>query len=250
MEFEKKKIALLEYDLLSSFTHIFQGTFLRHGGTSEKNFLSLNVSDQVGDNIDCVKRNREIIKNEIGSSKLVIAKQVHGKKVFKVTNDNYLKIPEADALYTKEKDLALVATHADCQVAIFYDPKNDIVAVAHAGWKGLVQNIYKEVMETLVKNEKANASDICVCISPSIGPCHAEFVNYKTELPKEFWGYKTDNDHFNLFEIAKSQLMDCGIKDKNIEISKTCTFCDAENYFSYRRDKITGRHATVVCIKK
>ena len=250
MEFEKNKLQWLSFDMLEKYSNLVGGVFLRHGGTSTGSFSCLNMSEAVGDHPDCVKVNRFLIQKQIGVDHLVFAKMTHGNDIIEVTRNNFHMLPPADGLITKEKNLGLAITHADCQAAIFYDPENEIVALAHAGWRGLVSEIYRSMVVSL-KKMGAKEENIKVCISPSLGPDHAEFKNYKEEFPKFFWSFKGDKPfHFNLFEIAKAQLLDAGIKDKNIEIVQTCTYSNPKDYFSYRREKVTGRNATVIAITK
>ena len=248
MEFEKNRLEWLEFDLLSEHPSLFAGTFLRHGGTSIGNYVSLNTSNNIGDHPDSVKVNREMIRQTIEIPRLSFLNQVHGNEVVEITHDNFQKVFEADAFFTKEKGIALNITHADCQAAVFYDKENDIIAAVHAGWRGLVKNIYKSLVEYLVQNENTKPENLIACISPSLGPQHAEFKNYKEEFPKEYWDYQKDK-HFDLWAIAKAQLREVGLQDENIEITEVCTYSNPKDYFSYRRDKITGRHATVIANK-
>ncbi len=250
MDMEKKKLEWLEYDSLEDHPNIIGRTYLRHGGTSAGAFATLNVSDAVGDHPDCVKVNRSLIQKSVEVNHLVFAKQQHGDKIIQVTLNNYSKIPEGDGIYTKEKDLGLVVTHADCQAAIFYDPVKQIIGAVHAGWRGLMlMDVYKNMVDAFV-NEGAHLEDIIVCVSPSLGPDKAEFKNYKTEIPKEFWNFQSKPSYFNLWDIARYRLTESGIHESNIELIETCTFSNPKDYFSYRREKISGRHGTVIAIKK
>lgn len=249
MDFERGKLEWLEFDLLKEQPSVLHGVFLRHGGTSEGAYKSLNASDMIGDNPECVKANRELIREQLGVSHITFARQKHGSKIVRVNEDNYKSSPEADCLFTKEPNLGLAMTHADCQAAIFYDPENEVVGVVHAGWKGNVQNIYAEMVRTLHEEEATKPENLIVCISPCLGPDHAEFKNYKQEFPEDFWSYQVQPNHFNLWDIARKQLTACGVDEKNIEIEETCTYCSSKDYYSFRREKMTGRHATVVSLK-
>lgn len=250
MQFEKQKLEWLEYDLLKDHPDIVGRTFLRHGGTSLGAFASLNMSEAVGDHPDCVKVNRSLMQKSIDVDHLVFAKQNHGNAVFEVTLSNSSKLPLADAVYTKEKNLGLVITHADCQGAVFYDPVLKMIGALHAGWRGLmIGDIYKSLVDAFLR-EGSKPENILVCISPSLGPEHAEFKNYKTEIPKDFWNFQKKSFYFDLWEIARFCLTRAGVHDKNIELVNTCTFSNPKDYYSYRRDKITGRHGTVIAIKK
>ncbi|MBI5272413.1 MAG: peptidoglycan editing factor PgeF [Chlamydiia bacterium] len=249
MEFENHKPEWLEFELLESFPHIAHGVFLRHGGTSQGSFASLNVSDAVGDHPDTVKVNREVVRKSINLPKIVYAHQNHGSNVHRITSKNIDKTPQADALFTTEKNVGLAVTHADCQAAIFYDPVHEAVGVAHAGWKGSAQNVYARLIEAMHREIGTQAHNLLVCISPSLGPDHAEFKNYKQEIPQELWNFQTKPTYFDFWGVSQKQLCSCGVLEKNIEISGLCTVCNQKDYFSYRGSKQTGRNATVVGLK-
>lgn len=248
MENQKDRIQWLEFDQLKPYSHVVHGVLMRHGGVSEEPYASLNVSNDVGDHADSVKINRERICSAFQIPSIVFAHQGHGKEVVQITREQSAKIPQCDALFTAEKNIALGITHADCQAAIFYDPKHDAVGVAHAGWRGSVQNVYANLIEQMKNRIGTKSNELLVSISPSLGPCHAEFVNYKQELPQEFWPFQVKPHYFDFWAISKMQLMKSGVVEKNIEIAKVCTYC-SKDYYSHRRDHKTGRNTTIVVLK-
>lgn len=249
MESDKAKMEWLEFDLLEPYTHVVHGVFLRHGGMSKGAFSSLNMSADAGDHPDSCKSNRELAREALSVPKLIFPHQTHGTAAIRITPKNIDKVIQADALYTTEKNIALGITHADCQAAIFYDPVHEAIAVVHAGWRGLAQNVYARTLEAMQRDIGTQPQNLIVCVAPSLGPDHAEFKNYKQEFPQEFWGSQVKPNYFNLWDIARKQLNALGILDKNIEISEICTYCNPKEYFSYRRDKETGRHGTIVALK-
>lgn len=249
MEFDKAKMEWLEFDLLESYPHVVHAVFLRHGGVSKGPCGSLNLGNGTSDAAENVVANRELVRKAINMPKLLFPHQTHGMNVERITAKNMDKVPHADALFTTEKNLGLGVTHADCQAAIFYDPVHEAVAVAHAGWRGMAQNIYARVLEAMHRDIGTQPQNVIVCVSPSLGPDHAEYKNYKQEIPQEFWSFQIKPNYFDFWAIAKKQLSTLGILDKNIEITATCTHCNAKDYFSHRREKDTGRHGTVVALK-
>lgn len=249
MEYDKAKMEWLEFDLLESYPHVVHGVFLRHGGTSKGHCATLNLGVGTSDNPESVKMNRELVRKAIQMPVLVFPHQTHGTNVQRVTAKNLDKLQQADALFTTEKNIALAVAHADCQAAIFYDPVHEAVAVAHCGWRGSVQNIYGQVVAAMHRDIGTQPQNLIVCISPSLGPDHAEFKNYKQELPQDFWPFQVKPTYFDFWAISRKQLAALGVLDKNIEIVETCTHCHPKEYFSHRRDKDTGRHATVVALK-
>lgn len=239
----------LEFDLLEPFPHVVHGVFSRHGGVSKVPFATLNLSKDVGDHPDHVKMNRALVSKALELPKIVYAQLAHGTNVHRITGKNADKISTADALFTTEKNLGLAVTHADCQAAIFYDPVHEAVAVSHCGWKGTVQNIYSRVVSAMHQDIGTQAHNLIVCISPSLGPDHAEYKNYKQEIPQELWPFQKKPHYFDFWAISRKQLTACGISEKNIEISELCTVCNQSDYFSYRADKKTGRNVTIAGLK-
>jgi polyphenol oxidase len=250
MEFEKRKIEWIEYDILEDHPILDIRTFLRHGGVSEKKFSSLNVSDKIGDHLDNVKMNRELIREILKTPKLVFANQTHSDMVLLVTKENADKSFNCDALVTNEKNIALAITHADCQALMLFDPEYKVIAAVHAGWRGLCLNIYQKTVSFMVNNFNTRPSNIIACMSPSLCLKHSEFKNYKKEFPKELWSYQKDRFHFDLRQIGVDQLMSAGIKNKNIELANDCSFCNEKDFYSHRREKETGRNCTVICLKE
>lgn len=245
MEYDSKKLEWLEYDILSKFDEFIHATFTRHGGISQEPFNTLNLSISCSDVRDHVLINREAARRELKLSRICYAKQEHGKKVTRVTLQNLSEIPASDALITNLKDVGLAMTHADCQAAIFLDPITESFGVVHAGWRGLAQNIYLETVSSFQKEFGTDPSNLYVAISPALCSQHAEFINFKTEWPKEYWNYQVKPQCFDLREIAKNQLLDAKIPESHIEISDICTFENERDYFSYRRNKKTGRNGTI-----
>lgn len=249
MQSEKAKLEWIEYELLEEYPHVVHGAFTRHGGVSEGHFGTLNLGEGTSDKPERVKFNRELVRKMFDLKHLVFPHEVHGTIVHRVTTKNLDKIPQCDALFTTEKEIGIGVTHADCQGVIFYDQVHEAIAVAHCGWRGSAQNIYARVVDTMNREIGTQAHNLIVCVSPSLGPDHAEFKNYKQELPQEFWEYQIKPNYFDFWGITKMQLDACGIPEKNIEMAQTCTFCSDKDYFSYRREKDTGRNATVVALK-
>lgn len=244
---EKHGVVWLEFEHLSREKGLKHAIFLRKGGVSKGPFESLNTSALVGDTPEQVKENLDIMAKTLEVGPITFCSQVHGKTIQIVTQP-LIEEKEGDALITATSKVAIGCRHADCQPAIFYDPSKQVVATVHAGWKGNVINIYQEVLDQLASNFKTQAKDLLVGIGPSLGPCHAEFIHYKKEFPEAFWKFQVSPNYFDLWEIGQQQLLEGGVLKQNIECAKMCTYAAPEDFFSYRRDKICGRHATVACL--
>lgn len=228
-------------------TRLFHGVFNRHGGTGEGRFGSLNVSYHVGDQPEQVATNRERLKQAFGVDRLVSARQVHAAEVF-VLHERPSADFEADgfdAIITQVPGVALMIQQADCQAVLLFDPDKRVVGIAHAGWRGSVVNILAATVQAMTDNFASQAKDLKAAISPSLGPCCAEFVNHHQELPAAFASFQTRPNYFDFWAVSRSQLIAAGVKPANIEAAEICTVCDA-NYFSYRRERVTGRFASVI----
>jgi len=236
----------LQFSILAG--QLNHAVFTRHGGVSYAPFDSLNVSYGVGDTEEAIRDNRARIKKVLGLETMVSARQVHGNRVSVITEkpDNDYEIDGCDALVTNCRT-GLMIQQADCQAVIFYDPPNRAVGVAHAGWRGSVAGIIGETVRAMSGNFGSDPALMLAAISPSLGPCCAEFVNYRDELPEWMHDYQVDNACFDFQAISKAQLQQAGLRSANITAADICTRCSPD-YFSYRRRKATGRFATIVAL--
>jgi len=95
----------------------------------------------------------------------------------------------------------------------------------------------------------SKASDLIAAIGPSLGPCCAEFIDYKQIFPEEFRRFMVRDNYFDLLQISRWQLIKAGLKEENIEVSTICTKCRTDLFYSYRAEGVTGRFTTVVMLK-
>jgi YfiH family protein len=241
------EIQWLEFDLLTEIPGLVHGVFLRHGGVSVGPYASLNAGDGSGDDPKNVAENRRRILAALEIQKWVSGNQVHSNEVIWI-QDLRQNAGHCDGLITDLKNLGLLIKHADCQAAIFYDSKNGAIANVHAGWRGNVKNIYRATVQKMAKTFGSKPEDLLVGISPSLGPEYAEFINYQTEFPQEFWEFQSKSYYFNLWKIARHQLESAGVLSHHIQIAEICTRTNAQDYFSYRREKASGRHATLIAL--
>lgn len=226
----------------------------RRGGVSSGVWNSLNVGRRLGDSDQAVDENRRRIRQSLGLEMLVSAHQVHGTAVAcwegKGTTD--VEIADSDALMTDQPGAGLLIQQADCQAVLLFDPVQSAVAAVHCGWRGSVQGILGQVVAAMVTRYDSAPADLLALISPSLGPCCAEFVNHRDELPEEFQLFEVADNHFDFWRISRSQLVAAGIDEQRITVSGVCTAC-SEAYFSYRRacrqgDGRTGRNCSVIAL--
>lgn len=244
----QQNVEWLEFDLFADLPRLRHGVFLRHGGVSTGQYSSLNLGALVGDNPDHVATNRENVFNLLQINCLASMRQCHGKIIHEIVSIPE-DPPQGDALTTAVAGIGLMVLHADCQAAIIYDPIHHAVANVHAGWRGSVQNIYAETVCFMKQKYHSRPQDLLVGISPSLGPEDAQFINYRTELPEEFWQFQINKpDYFDFWAISQHQLMQCGVLPHHIEIAGISTYSNPDDYFSYRRSPVSGRHGTIVVL--
>jgi hypothetical protein len=238
-----------QFEHLSDCSDIRHAIFLRTSGCSQAPFDRLNVSLAVGDEVRRVQRNRQQVAAALGAAELVFMRQVHGYSV-RVIDDQPtaegMAPPEADALITDRPGKFLVVQVADCQPILMYDPVHRVVANVHCGWRGSVAGVLGRTLEVLQAGFGCAARDMLVGIGPSLGPCCAEFVNYREEIPRSLWGYRRDAVYFDFWAMSRDQLSAAGVPEDHIEISRLCTRCNTHRFFSYRSEKRTGRFPAVI----
>lgn len=229
---------------------LFHGVFNRHGGVSPIPWASRNVSFGLGDDPHNVQQNRDGIKKALGCPHLVSARQVHGARVFTVKENppGDLEVDGFDGLVTNVRGLGLMIQQADCQAVMLFDPAKRAVGIAHSGWRGSVADIISMTVSAMGRAFETKPPDLIAAVSPSLGPCCAEFVNYRDELPSSLHGYQVRPNYFDFWAISRDQLCAAGVRPENIHIAGICTCC-GNDYFSYRREQKTGRFATVIGLK-
>ncbi len=246
---EKQEFKYITFPSFEKHDDILHGFTTRKGGVSKGSFESMNIGFSTGDSNENIKRNIEIMAENLGINvdDIVETNQTHTNNIKYVTEMHKGRISEdtafkdVDGIYTDKKNLALMSFHADCTPVFFYDPVKKIIALAHAGWRGTLLNIVGVTVRALVKDFECNPKDIITAIGPSLcSSCfevdkdvadmflkqNDEFINFM-----EVKGVKY---HFNLWDINKYLLIKEGIKEDNIEISGICTKCNNDLFFSHR----------------
>lgn len=185
---------------------------------------------------------------DIPDENIYRVKQVHGIDVLIIDDQNNMEINmlERDGLITNKKGMAICTYHADCVPIYFYDSAKEVIALAHAGWKGTLRNINRVIIENMIEKFNCNIEDISVAIGPSIGSCCYEIGHdveklFKDEYPNysDIIIYKNNKIHLNLWKVNKINLLKLGIKDENIYESNFCTSCNIDKLYSYRKEKGT-----------
>ncbi len=248
---ETRSNGLLFYQ--SDLLTISHAMFSRHGGKSRGLFSSLNCSHNVGDDPASVTGNRELMRKTVGAQTLQAVTQVHGSGVLMVKSaDQITEAEQRDAMVTDVTGIGLLIQQADCQAVLLHDPVKGVIGAVHSGWRGSVANIINGTIKCMQQNYGVRPSDITAVISPSLGPCCGEFVNYRAELPPDFLSFQTTKNHFDFQAISRMQLINAGVSANRIDTVTRCTVCN-EDFFSYRRavrrgEGQTGRNGSIIVL--
>jgi len=245
---------------ISQFPELVAGFTTKSGGTSKGVFESLNLGFHVSDDGSNVCSNREKVAEllKFPLSHWVGAEQIHDIVLKKITkadrgygsNSYDHSFKGTDGFYTNEEGILLTLCFADCVPLFFIAPEKKMIGTAHAGWKGTVGQIAKQMI-TVWGREGIQPEQIFVAIGPSIcEKCYIvdEHVINLVDKSLEDGGIIPYNlieegqYSLNLREINKHILLAAGVPDKNILQTHFCTSCHHEGFFSHRRDKgKTGR---------
>ena len=205
------------------------------------------------DRENIIDSNRKIIAKylEIERKNLISPTQTHSANVDTAIKNKF-DYPDTDGLILTDKNLAIFLNFADCTPLIFYDEKQNIGAVSHAGWRGTAQKIGVITARKLINEFGSNPKDICVLIGPAIcGNCYEVGIDVYNHFSPSFLPpapEQTKNIKIDLKEINRKQLTQIGIE--KIDICPYCTCCDNEYFYSYRKENgTTLRHSAVLKLK-
>ena len=224
----------------------------RFGGVSKAPYDSLNLALHVGDNPINVLKNRSLFarENDFYIDNLIFMEQTHGDNIQIIKDSSINHIKNCDSLITNVKNIPLMVMVADCIPILLYDPVKSVISVVHAGRNGSFKEIVKKTVLKMVDEFDVDASDILVHLGASISKCCYEVGKEIAGISKKSYIESRDTKlYLDLQSMNEDQLLSVGISKNNIEISPTCTCCD-KDYFSYRREGITGRFAGLLWIKK
>lgn len=260
----KSGLQRFTFATFADFTDIRHGIFTRTNGFSHGDFHSLNTAFTVGDDEPSVGKNRCAIARCMDTQQLEFTNQIHetGILILSRNREKYF-LPangssvaginsseeSADALITDISGKVLAIQLADCQGILLYDPQFKVVANIHSGWRGSVANIISTCVAAMQSEFGCRPEHMIAGISPSLGPCCAEFVHYRAEIPEIYWRYKNASDYFDFWKISQNQLIHSGLLPQHIEIANICTSCNSHLFFSFRKKKNTGRFVSVIGLK-
>ena len=231
----------------------------RVGGVSQAPFDGFNLGDHVQDDPHAVSHNRALLQTQLGGARPVFLSQVHGVQVAQLnaaTPDG----TTADACLTQESQLACTIMVADCLPLLFTDDAGQVVAAAHAGWRGLAAGVIEQTVQAMCEKAGVTPAQVRVWLGPCIGP-EAFEVGEDVRLAFAAKGDAQETSRYfrphplhagkwlaDLAGLARWRLQALGIRQVagNDSTPDWCTVAQRSRLFSFRRDGVTGRFA--VCI--
>ena len=228
--------------------HVKAITTTRHGGVSVAPWHSLNLAAHVADDMRNVQRNRQMLSTFLDfTHEPVWLQQVHGCDVAMI--DTYADQP-CDAGVTCREKVPCVVLTADCLPVLFTDCLGTVVAAAHAGWRGLAAGI----LENTVNGMSVPASAILAWMGPAIGPknfmvgkdVYQLFTGFSAEADKAFTAIDGRYWLCDIYRLARQRLNAMGVT--RIYGGGRCTYQEQDSFYSFRRDGITGRMASLIWI--
>lgn len=223
----------------------------RRGGVSEPPYDSFNLAVSTGDDPVAVDRNHARLAREIGvpRDRIVWMSQVHGTRVAVVDKPQRRSVADTDALVTTTPGLVLAVRVADCVPILLADQRAAVAAVAHAGREGARAGVARSVVEAMVELG-ATPADIDVLLGPAIcGLCYEVPVDMQAEVEEQLPGSacttRAGTTGLDLRAGIAGQLLASGVG--KVVGDPRCTAEDAD-FFSYRRDGVTGRQAGLAWI--
>jgi len=223
----------------------------RQGGVSQGPFDGFNVGLHVDDNLEHVQQNRQQLQQYLSTAcQPQWLQQVHGCEAIDAKADD--SVPEADACFTDVPSLPCAVMTADCLPVFFCSRQGDKVAVAHAGWRGLAEG----VLEASIDKLGVPPAELLVWLGPAIGPeqfevgddVRAAFMAISAASAVAFKPQLNKPGHWlaDIYQLARLRLNQQGVDA--IYGGNFCTYSDADRFFSYRRDGVTGRMASIIWI--
>jgi YfiH family protein len=274
IEREQNGIQFFTSELLESQTEVQALVTTRHGGVSTGSFASLNLGGKTEDDPQNVRENRKrtaaLFEKE--ARQLTFAKQTHGADIAQVPQGYQGgAFDDVDALITDAGQTPLVILTADCAAVLLYDVHNHAIGIAHAGWRGTVAGIAANTVRRMHAAFGTFPHDIIACIGPCIGPCcyevGDEVINAVSETLPDYTdevlvepdmasagsfreSVNAGRKHFDLWRANEIMLADVGVPETQIEISRLCTSCRTDLFYSHRAEKgITGRFGGFTMLK-
>jgi len=217
----------------------------RIGGVSQGAFAGCNLGETVGDDPRAVAENRALLRRLLPGEPRWM-KQVHGTRVLDAADASDAQ--PADAAFSRRAGTVCAVQIADCLPVLLCDRAGSAVALAHAGWRGLSAG----VVELAVERMRLAPPELIAYLGPAIGPGAFEvgdevreaFVRVDPRAEQAFVRHRADKWLADLFTLARQRLARAGVQA--VYGGGLCTVSDPRRFYSYRRDRTTGRMAAVI----
>lgn len=209
-----------------------------------------NLATHVGDSAEKIATNRRLLEKVLGlSCSPCWLDQRHTSRIVNV--HDFPQGAQADASFAIRPGPACIVQTADCLPVLFCDKKGTRVAAAHVGWRGLADGILEATVDSL----QLKPEDLLIWLGPAIGPeayevdrpVYDAFINRNPEAEQAFGPSRPGHWYTNLYTLARLRLGACGIKV--IYGGGFCTHSNPELFYSYRRNPVTGRMASLVWLE-
>ncbi|MCX2795917.1 peptidoglycan editing factor PgeF [Microbulbifer thermotolerans] len=239
-------------------SNVRAATSLRSGGTSGAPYTAFNLATHVGDDDQSVADNRKRLQRDLRlPAEPQWLEQIHSDRVVLARADGLVRT--ADASFATSPGAVCAVLTADCLPVLFCDQSGTRVAAAHAGWRGLAGGVLRTSVEAL----DCDPAELLVWLGPAIGPqafetgvdvLEAFFENalsgaHTEAIAQCFRPHTQKPLHFlaDIYALARAELHQLGVDA--IYGGDRCTFTEEAHFYSYRRDKITGRMATLIWLE-
>ena len=222
-------------------------TTTRSGGVSQQPYSGLNLGLHVGDRVEDVQHNRQLLQRRLGlAEQPAWLNQIHSSRVLQL--DAPLSVaPDADGSYTRVPGISCAVMTADCLPVLLCDQAGTQVAAVHAGWRGLAGGIIEAALDRFT----VPADQILAWLGPAIGPDAFEVGGEVREqfiaaMPQAELAFRPHGEKWlaDLYLLARQRLQQYGVTE--IYGGDHCTFGEPELFYSYRRDGVTGRQASLI----
>ena len=216
-----------------------------------------NMSLDCGPGADAAEQRRHSLCTALGTdpAKLTTMQQVHGSRVAVLDASMAGRCVEgADGLVVDQPGVPLLALSADCPLVAVYDPQKHVLGLAHAGWRGTIGGIARNLVSTMTSTYGCQVGELLAAITPSAGPDRYEVGDEVFRQAAEtldnhdrFFARRGDSLFFDLWSANVEQLHLAGIAGERIDLAGMCTIAD-ERFYSYRRDGATTGHAALLAV--
>jgi hypothetical protein len=245
------------------FKHFSSLRKLIHGVSYKDETMpySFSLALHTGEKKEDIIFNRQAFAKQLSFSAppyFVLANQTHSDNITiidQTKTQGWQKeedaIENCDALITNLPHVLLCVLTADCVPILLYDPKTEVVATVHAGWRGSAAKIVQKTVEKMQHSFGTEPKNILASIAPAIGKCcyevNKEVIEHFKAYPHAYRQTKQEKYMLDLADINQQQLLDTGLTSSHIEMSHVCTACEVENYFSYRKEQgCSGRFVSFI----